>query len=648
MRTAMAAVVLAFLAQAAIHAEVHKVRAWSNSGRDDGSIHSMGNGDLIAYGHGPNVPFFYGPPYSTCGILSLTTECDQELTDEATREVGTAVWNHSMKIDGQPAVTFTEFAAADSPAYVRLVECQNAGARWTIHPNGSAKFGPVKDHPGVWLQSIRPGQRIFNYPSNFWSHHWVIAQGACKGELGPDGEIIVHIEQGKGYLAIIGSTDLPSGTLAVEKLLNAGAESLLGPTRRDWQQFTSRCLAARPLPKGTSPEIAEVLDSVAVLLRSQQARSGGEMAGPYYPLAYIRDQYGVARGMLALGMFEEAKLNLDFRFAKFQRFGDLLTAEAMGTDCARHRHENDEVEGPGYTILQTRDYIRATGDHAFGRKVWPMLEWCWQVQQKHLVQGLLNFSGDETYVAGGFFPRSGLIQGSADTTLVFIESGKWLSQWAVEQKLWTSEQANEAMRLVDTSRTAYRKWFWDKDHVWANAPERETMMDDPPRFRHGVCEGACGWFGWTERTPAGRYVYPECRATKDLPAAAPARMEVNSVSLLPAYLGSDILSDAELRALLDHVMSQANSSGHIPSVPGTDGCVGYDPGLVLLNAVKSGHPSSSSAYDRLMRFLDPTQAWNEYYDGRDGVRAGCCRCRPWESGVNAEAVVSYLSAPQGS
>ena len=39
---------------------------------------------------------------------------------------------------------------------------------------------------------------------------------------------------------------------------------------------------------------------------------------------------------------------------------------------------------------------------------------------------------------------------------------------------------------------------------------------------------------------------------------------------------------------------------------------------------------------------DQTLVWNEYYDGPDSVRAGCCRCRPWESGVNAEALVRYV------
>jgi hypothetical protein len=304
-------------------------------------------------------------------------------------------------------------------------------------------------------------------------------------------------------------------------------------------------------------------------------------------------------------------------------------------------HENDEVEGTSYTILQARDYVRATGDHEFGREMWPMLEWCWDVQQGHLSLGLLPFNGDETYVAGGYFPRSGLLHGSADSTLVFIEAGKWLADWAVSQNLWTQDYAERQLSIVDESRQAYRRFFFDKDRVWANAPERENAIT-PPRFRHGVCEAFCGLFGWTQRTPTGRYVCPTCFGSQRLPEDKPPPTEVNSVSLLPAYLGSDLLCPEEMRAVLDRVIGQQNESGHIPSVPGTTGCVGYDPGLILINLVALGHPYAKRAYERILEMSDQTGAYNEYYDAADRVRKDCCRARPWESGVNAEAIVAYL------
>lgn len=624
-------------------AEARQVRNWSNTTADDGSTHAMGNGKCVVYGRGPNISHFYGPSYSSPAILTLTTECDLPISDEAIREIGTAIWDHSIKSADGPILNFIEFVASDTPTYVRLVECKKEGVRWLIKSNQSSSFVPSASIPGAWVQVILEGQSIYRYPTSECYYHWVIPRGTCHAELNESGELVIKCMPGKGSVAIVGGGDYPTGVETAERVEKEGVERLLEPTREYWRKFTQRRLTARPLPKSINTETAAILDSVAVLIKAQQSETGGVMAGHHYALAYVRDQYGAARGMLALGMLEEARLNLEFRLYKFKRFGSLMTAEAMGSDGARHQHENDEVEGPGYTILQARDYIQATGDNAFGRKLWPMLEWCWKVQKKHLVKGLLPFSGDETYVAGGFFPRSGLIQGSADTTLVFVESGKWLCKWAVARKLWTADYASKQIKAAESSRAAYRKWFWGGDRVWANAPEREEMMT-PPRFRHGVCEGGCGWFGWTERTTTGRYVCPDCFKTKPLPAAAPTRMEVNSVSLLPAYLRSDVLSHAEQRALIDHIVKQANQAGHIPSVPGTECCVGYDPGLVLENLVAAGSPDAKKAYDRLIRIADQTQAWCEYYNGKDAVYPGCCCCRPWESGVNAEAVILYAKS----
>ena len=622
--------------------EAHRVRTWSNKTGDDGSMHCMGNGKMVVYAAGPDISFLYGPPYSSPNMLTMSCESDSELKDEATREMWAAIWSHKMTIGGNKALDYTEFVASTLPAYVRLVNCATEGVRWVIRPERSAEFVPMKGRPGVWLQTVQPGEPIFKYPTNLWTHHWIIAQGSCSGELDSSGSMVIKCRPGKGSLVILGSNSLPDGTLAMEKLYGTDKEPLLLSTRRSWRNFTARRLAAKPMLKHVSPEIAETLDDAAVLLKAQQSSTGGLMAGAVFAMAYIRDQYGASRGMLALGMTSEAKQNLLFRYAKFKRFGSLVTADLMGSDCARHQHENDEVEGPGYTILQVRDYIRATGDDAFGRKLWPMLKWCWDVQQGHSANGLQPFNGDETYVAGGFYPRSGLNQGSADTTLVFIESGKWLCDWAIQQKLWSRADANQQMRHLEVARVAYRHWFWDKDRIWANAPEREDTID-APRFRHGVCEGGCGWFGWTERSASGRYECPKCLATKELPESHPARMEVNSVSLLPAYIGSDILSKSELKRLVSHVVSQASPTGHIASVPATENCVGYDPGLILFNALAAGHPYATEAQKRILRMQDSAGAWDEYYGKDDRPYPTCCRCRPWESGVNAAALVQWLS-----
>ena len=57
-------------------------------------------------------------------------------------------------------------------------------------------------------------------------------------------------------------------------------------------------------------------------------------------------------------------------------------------------------------------------------------------QQRHLVNGMLPFNGDETYVAGGILPRFALNDGSAEATLLFIESGTQLLDFVEKEGLW--------------------------------------------------------------------------------------------------------------------------------------------------------------------------------------------------------------------
>jgi hypothetical protein len=39
-------------------------RIWNSAGPDDGSVHCLGNGELMAYEQGPNIIQIFGPPYA--------------------------------------------------------------------------------------------------------------------------------------------------------------------------------------------------------------------------------------------------------------------------------------------------------------------------------------------------------------------------------------------------------------------------------------------------------------------------------------------------------------------------------------------------------------------------------------------------------
>ncbi len=631
------------------------MRIWSNRQQpggppaDDGSIHGMGNGEMLACAQGPNLAQLFGPPYTSPVILSLGTEYDGPLCDEAIREEGAAIWNHRMASNGQPVLEFTECVAADLNVYLRRFTCYSAGLRWVIRPHSATTVVPAALSEPGWLLLLGRYQRMMFYPDTLAHHTWVLPQGSCRAERNEAGEIVVTLEPGEGSLAIVGATDYGRGVLTAEEVLHGTPEVILRSTRRAWATFTQQRLRTAPIEAAQDPEAGPALDTAAVLLKALQGNDGGLLASHLHQFVYARDSYGAARGLLAAGMHEEARRALRFRMVKFEHFGTVQTAESSGSVAVRHVHENDEVEGPAYTILQARDYLEATGDEAFVRSLWPMLSWCWMVQLRHLVGGMLPFNGDETYVAGGFFPRAGLNHGSADSTLAFVEAGRWLAPWASAQGLWTRDQAAAQRALVTEARAAYRARFLNGDRIWANDPGRETMAP-MPRFRFGVCESCITRrFGWTERSPNGRYLCPVCLAGDDPPPLTPPRMEVYSVSMLPAYLGSDVLTPDETRRVVDRVLGMAEPDGTIPSVPGEHGFVGYDPALILFNLTAASsadgpHPRAAEGYRRVLNVRDSTGAWVEYYLDDHTPRPGCSRSRTWETGVSADAIVGYLRA----
>ena len=650
------------------------IRKYSDKSNDSGAVHAVGNGKIVAYAQGPNLINFFGPPYSSPNILTIETLSDEEFTDKITREPGTAIWNHCLSGNGNEILNFSEFVDSKSPAYIRIFNCNGgtlSSASFTIKPHSGSSFIEVpsldpcpaersnaifRDHVGAkrevkqnsggaqaaYLLITPAGGQIFHYPTTLTSFHWIIPSGNCKIEKDKDGTLIFTCLEGESSLAIIGDNDFSSGLPIAERINAIAPEKLLDQTRNYWNKFTETRETLTENFNSLSNEDKKIIDGVATLIKVQQSDDGGAMAGHYYPLAYVRDQYGVAKGMLALGMFEEAKKALEFRINKFNHFGNLKNAESMGTHCARHMHENDDVEQTGYIILQARDYFNKTGDNDFIKKIFPMLDWCWNAQLQHLAGGSLPFNGDETYVAGGFFPRSGLLHGSADSTLVFIEGGKWLADWSAKNNFWDKDYTAAQNKIIEETKKSWRNLFFDKNKIYANAPERENFIS-PPRFRHGVCENNCNWFGWTQRTKNGRYQCPLCFGKINLPAESPEKMEVNSVSLLPTFLESDILSNEELTEVINHILEQTLPNGHIPTIPGGNGCVGYDPGFLLFALKKINHPAVEKIKNRMIRMLDKRGAWTEYYDENDKFKKENCRCRPWESAINAAAIVNRAS-----
>jgi hypothetical protein len=611
------------------------------SGIEKGGIICLGNGEMAVYEDRSSIIQLFGPPYSSPSALQLVTNHSDGIRSQ--RETGTAIWTHHLSKD---AGRMTDFVAGDIPCFVRTVE--NAD---TLHfrLNLSEATAAI-DYTSVYrtngtecalLLTTPAGTFAYNtYPTLTDNHYLFMAGGDVRiSRTAPRTWDIICLP-GRSHFRIVSGRDWPQCITRAGEVLNADERSLLAQTRTFWQTFTAaRTDFAKTLPQNVPQRerLLQAIDDVAVLIRAQQGTEGSVLAGYNYHLGYVRDQYGVSRGLLKLGHVQEAKKILRFYWDVWSRKGKIHNAQGIGLD-AFHIHENDEVEITGYFILQAFDYLKATGDGDFIRTIFPMLEWAWDCQVRNLHHGMLPFNGDETYVAGGILPRTVLFDGSAEATLLFLTGGKQLTDWADKQKQWTPQQVVRAGKILEDVQSRYAAHFLKDGKLLTNHPARKQGLAFPP-FRHGVCE-SCIHVRWTQRTANNRYLCAACFPEKTLPGLQDEYHYVQSVSLIPWYIESDVLPDAQVEQFVREIINSYVATGKLPSRPDGSLTVGYDYGLFLFSLTRMNHPLKDRVYTQMLDVIDDTGAWVEYY--KDGVPSGTL-CRPWESAINIEAAIEYAA-----
>lgn len=404
------------------------MRIWTNFLDDDGSVHVIGNGNMISYGVGPNILHIDGPPYSAPHFLSMNISCDGgKFISSSKRVDNTAIWKHEISIDGINAYEMTDYMLPAPNIFVRDFET-NTEAKFNIQlseftqGNMLANGFYCKDNLyNTLLLTIPKGSTFFT--SESINHELtmgivIIGEGSIKFDGLKTAQIV--IPKGCNSKLILCSGLYPDVMNGLEYVANSDFTQLKKECFEYWLAFSARRYNfkdAIPDNNQYKNRILEAIDSVSVLIKCQQSISGGVSAGHYYPMAYVRDQAGVFRGLLALGYIEEAKAILEFWFLKWKEFGNLFNAEGMDNRCARLEFGNDEVEVPAYIMLCGFLFAEKTGEYDYLKQIFGMLKHCFEIQLSHLAGGMTEFSADETYIAGSVFPRYCMYHGSAESTL---------------------------------------------------------------------------------------------------------------------------------------------------------------------------------------------------------------------------------------
>ena len=628
-------------------------RLWDGRDTDSGDVHCLGNGRLCVYEQGPDILQVFGPPYSATTIGRIDVE-GGSISCVSRRAKGTAIWRHEISEASVATALITDFVCDGLAAFVRVINATQP-VSFLYRPEETLRLAEhctpdMERHglPGGLLVETPIGIPLVpfgRYPLPFAVFNMIAWKGAVTAER-TDAGLRLTCAPGESVLYVTGGPELDACIAAMEQASAENAADLLQGTRSAWDAFSAKGRDFEAELPETVPErgrLLEVLDAVSVMIKTQQALEGGILAGYPYHLGYVRDQYGTHRGLVALGHEEMSRDILRFYWEIFKKGGMIRNAQAFGFPGVYHIHENDDVEITGYITLQAFDYLRRSGDTVFIREILPMLEWAWEAQQRHLVKGMLPFNGDETYVAGGILPRFALNDGSAEATLLFIESGAQLLDFVEQEGLWDAARIAREREVLAGVRHVYKDNFMRDGRLVTNNPSR-AMAAPMPRTRHGVCE-KCMTVEWTLRTDAGRYECLACLNRDPLPAAPAQVFSLQSVSLTPLYFHAATVTPEEQRSDVEAIVTQYKETGRLPSRPDGEVAVGYDYGLLLYALVELGHPMGCDLYDKTLALADATGAWAEYY--RNHVPAGT-RCRPWESAINVEALLHWIEKTQGN
>lgn len=621
---------------------------------ESGSVHALGTGRILVFGQGPEWMQIIGAPYSCPTMASLRLSDDEEVYSVSERSTGASDWVHTLskKLPNRntriPCGMFHDIAVRREHSILRRWQLDHP---LTLHLTSDYPIADITAlmdsdfcHAAFSVTVPRMAPVFNDYPVGTPSTVAVGIRcdgGRCIVER-MDGGIALTLS-GSGMLCLCGGTQFPIAHAALSRVLPMDASALVAQQRTADAAYLAECEKNRAANGTVLPSDAEIvsaaIEDVLFSVRAQQSEQGGVMAGHAYHLAYVRDQYGVLRGLLAMGDFAGAKAILQYYLEIERRYGTIHNAQGMGDTAIFHVHENDNTEITAYLVLSCIAYLRATGDYLF---FGDCLGLCGRAMQRaipELAGGMMPFNGDETYIAGGLLPRSVIEQGSLEATALFIAAAEQLEQVCAAYGFPTDTLPADLHDCRIFAELSFDDNFARRGGYTVNAPKREAMHPQP-LYRHGVCYFGDS-FGWLRAVDRGCYVCPACAGKPVQPDDTEYRL--HSACLTLPYVGSAVIGKPIITEAVRAMLSAYRKTGRLPAAPKGNRIVGYDFGVLLYAAAYTGE-DASDLLSAALAARDECGMWSEYYtlSGGAALPSGT-RCRPWESAVNMDGILAYLT-----
>ncbi len=630
--------------------------AAGNGNQDIPGIHAIGDGNILVYGKNSDITQFFGPPYSSPSVLHLTLMGGDSVISG--RIKGTAIWEHRILRNGETICSQTDFISSRAGSFVREINSDREVsyelnvALEDLYQAYNEKISVSQELTGKDLQGTNQAYTIhvpekvpffFVYlaPAGYTYRILVTGSASLKPVDASGKKMRLILSKGKSSLIIVTGHTEEEVKGNIKTLANNTYASLKAETEMEWVRFSEKL---SPFKTQNYPEaVVSAIDDISTLLRSQQSAQGVVMAGYSWHMGYIRDQYGAFRGLMAIGLYKEARKSIQFFYDVWKGNGILHNAQSIGYPGIFHCHENDEVEITGYLVLQAIQYYEATKDRAFVMKILPMLEWAMNVQIRNLIDGMLPFNGDETYIAGGVLPRKVMADGSAEGTLLFIEGSWRMLDFIKEAGLWDEMKIRQYQSVVDDCAEKYRNNFLLEGKLMANNIERERKVSYPDT-RSGVClhpDHPVSYHPLLYHFKGSLYFCSECMKKDNslVQVPQPEVFEIPSVGLFPLYIDSRLFTEQEKLELLEIVVNRYKSTGRIAE---QSMIMGHDFGMFLTALVKANHPMKHEIFANMMSLRDNTGSWCEYFTY--GSKPIGTACHPWSAGTNIEAAIRYAGS----
>jgi hypothetical protein len=429
------------------------------------------------------------------------------------------------------------------------------------------------------------------------------------GRLAP-GQSVVKL----GYMNFAGSAQEEQRELAMVK--GAGFE-VFERVRSAWQKWTEPLVRVQT----DDNKLDQFMLTAPYILLSQRDACGAFSPMHGYTYAWVRDSNGPLRYLAAAGMAETAGQHLDYHFRACAKMGKIYNNVALDMDVSGgvpvadwEKMPVERAEVPSFVILQHYWYWRATGDATLVKFHWPMLRRC-LLGQEVGADGTLPFHGDETYRFPGYelFNAGEKIEDwvcldarSADSAFEYVAAAQALAEMA--KACGHGDEAGDYLARASRVRGATESLYWREDAGFY-APARSNFSGEKHRYPFANIDLRPMWIGYADATDG---------------------KQAGNVLRALGYL--------------------VKPSGTVRMTPGCGYYVGMTPGYVVWNLAEMRHPAVLKAMQGMFAAAEASGGYSEMVtpDDRPSDKVwGWHRCRPWETGINAEAALHALTGYKG-